>query len=131
MAVVGNGISKGDFIDLLVQSGIIGARAVEAVLPPGLTEWVAVFRTAADLNMLDEDRDALLEAVPRNLIIGPVDCHVGLSERLGVPPRSYFSGVVGESEAEVQRAVAAAAQSPRFQRDPLVLGEFRVVCLAD
>lgn len=131
MAVVGNGITRSDFVDLLVQSGILGARAVEAILPAGLTEWVAVFRTAADLNKLDADTDALLQLAPHNLIVGPVDCHEGLSGRLGVPPGSYFSGVVGESRQEVERAATAAAESPRFREKPLLVDEFTVVCLAD
>jgi hypothetical protein len=131
MAVVGNGITRADFIDLLVRSGVLGARAVETILPAGLTEWVAVFRTAADLNRLDADTDALLELAPHNLIVGPVDCHQGLSGRLGVTQGSYFSGVVGESQAEVERAVSDAAESPRFRKKPILVDEFKVVCLAD
>jgi hypothetical protein len=92
---------------------------------------VAVFRTAADLNRLDADTDALLELAPHNLIVGPVDCHQGLSGRLGVTPGSYFSGVVGENQAEVERAVSDAAESPRFRKKPILVDEFKVVCLAD
>jgi hypothetical protein len=73
----------------------------------------------------------LLEQAPHNLIVGPVDCHQGLSGRLGVTPGSYFSGVVGENQAEVERAVSDAAESPRFRKKPILVDEFKVVCLAD
>jgi hypothetical protein len=37
----------------------------------------------------------------------------------------------GENQAEVERAVSDAAESPRFRKKPILVDEFKVVCLAD
>jgi hypothetical protein len=93
---------------------------------------VAAFHTATDLDELDDDTDALMELAPRSLIVGPVGCHEGLAEALGVPEvETYFSGVVARTREALDRAVARAARHPLFQDGPEFAGELVVLCLGD
>lgn len=131
MAVVGNGFGREDFVRLLVAVGLVRPSATGTLLGAALTEWVAAFHTATDLAELDDDTDALLEVAPRSLVVGPVDCHQGLAEALGVPEATYFSGVVARTREALELAVARAARHPLFRDGPEFAGELTVLCLAD
>ncbi|HYZ11300.1 MAG TPA: hypothetical protein VE962_05350, partial [Actinomycetota bacterium] len=94
MAVVGNGFDGPGFVRLLVGMGLLRPSETAALLGEPLTEWVAVFHTAQDLEELDDDTEALMEVAPRALVIGPVGCHAGLADALGVSETDmYFSGL--------------------------------------
>jgi hypothetical protein len=132
MAVVGNGFRAREFAELMVDAALLTPDAVAAIdHGRALTEWVGVLRTATDLEDLDADTDALMEAAGRNLIIGPVGCHRGLAMALGVPLDASFSGVVASSRRALDRALARATAHPRLPDEPVVTGEFEVLCLAD
>jgi hypothetical protein len=128
MAVVGNRFRQEDFIELLWKAHILDRESVFGLLPFDITEWVAVFRTAPSPEQLREDTDALLEVAPGNLVVGPVGCHQGLAEDLGVDEGSYVSGVVAETERELRMVVQVARSSPRFRDPPLVLDGFAMLC---
>ena len=131
MAVVGNGFGRKGFVRLLVAAGLVRPSETSSLLGSTLTEWVAAFHTATDLAELDDDTDALMEVAPRSLIVGPVGCHQGLAEALGVPEvDTYFSGVVARSREALDRAVARAARHPLFRDGPEFAGELAVLCLA-
>jgi hypothetical protein len=131
VAVVGNGFDRPGFVRLLVDLGLLRPSETAGLLGEALTEWVAAFHTATDLADLDDDTDALLEVAPRSLIVGPVGCHQGLAEALGVPEAdTYFSGVVAPSLEALDRAVARAARHPLFRDGPEFAGELSVLCLA-
>lgn len=132
MAVVGNGFGREDFVRLLVAAGLVRPSETGSLLGGALTEWVAAFHTTTDLADLDDDTDALMEVAPRSLIVGPVGCHQGLAEALGVPEvETYFSGVVARTREALDRAVARAARHPLFQDGPEFAGELVVLCLGD
>lgn len=131
MAVVGNGFHRPGFVRVLADLGLVRPTDSAALLGEALTEWVAAFHTATDLAELDDDTDALMEVAPRSLIVGPVGCHQGLAEALGVPEAgTYFSGVVAPSRQALDRAVARAARHPLFRDGPEFAGELMVLCLA-
>jgi hypothetical protein len=132
MAVVGNGFEREDFVRLLAAAGLVSPSETSSLVDGALTEWVAAFHTATDLDELDDDTDALMEVAPRSLIVGPVGCHEGLAEALGVPEaETYFSGVVAGTQEALDRAVARAARHPLFQDGPEFAGELVVLCLGD
>jgi hypothetical protein len=132
MAVVGNGFGREGFVRLLVAAGLVRPSETSSLLGAALTEWVAAFHTDSDLAELDDDTDALMEVAPRSLIVGPVGCHEGLAEALGVPEaETYFSGVVAGTLDALDRAVARAARHPLFQDGPEFAGELVVLCLGD
>ncbi|MGH2675987.1 MAG: hypothetical protein ACRDH1_11325 [Actinomycetota bacterium] len=131
LAVVGNGFRKEEFVRLLVEAGLLPPAEATPLLGTDLTEWVAVFHTSPDLVDLDEDTDALLELVPEHIIVGPVGCHRGLPRALGVEDDASFSGVVAESESELDEAIDRAARSPLFADGPVFRGELEVLCLGD
>jgi hypothetical protein len=132
MAVVGNGFEREDFVRLLAAAGLVSPSETSSLVDGALTEWVAAFHTATDLDELDDDTDALMEIAPRSLIVGPVGCHEGLAEALGVPEaETYFSGVVAGTQEALDRAVARAARHPLFQDGPEFAGELVVLCLGD
>jgi hypothetical protein len=95
---------------------------------PTLTEWVAVLRTADRIEELDEDASTLLERVPNQGLIGRVDAHDGLAQRLGVPPWTWISGVAGETRAAVEAALSRLVLE---SGGPLVVGRFRILRLSD
>ncbi|MGH2656802.1 MAG: hypothetical protein ACRDIZ_08930 [Actinomycetota bacterium] len=132
MAVVGNGFEREDFVRLLSAAGLVRPSETSSLVDQALTEWVAAFHTATDLDELDDDTDALMEVAPRSLIVGPVGCHQGLAEALGVPEvETYFSGVVAGTQEALDRAVARVARHPLFQDGPEFAGEMVVLCLGD
>jgi hypothetical protein len=132
MAVVGNGFDRPGFVRLLVSLGLLRPSETGPLLGEALTEWVAAFHTATDLAELDDDTDALMEVAPRSLVVGPVGCHEGLAEALGVPEAdTYFSGVVARTRGALDRAVVRASRHPLFRDGPEFAGELRVLCLAD
>ncbi|HEX2026080.1 MAG TPA: hypothetical protein VHH92_06765 [Actinomycetota bacterium] len=94
---------------------------------PVLTEWVAILRTAERIEDLHVDASTLLQRVPDHGLIGRVDAHVGLAERLGVHPKTWVSGVVGETRSALEAALSRAG--PRGA-SPLVVDRFRVVRLS-
>ncbi len=131
-AVVGNGFDRPGFVRLLVELGLVAPSASSSLLPEALTEWVAVFHTASDVTQLDEDAEALMEVAPQHVIVGPVGCHQGLAEALGVPEgQTSFSGLVAPARDAPDRAVAGAVRHSRFRDGPVFAGELRVLCLAD
>jgi hypothetical protein len=131
MAVVGNGFRAREFAELMVDAALLSPDSV-ATIHQGrpLTEWVGVLRTSSDLARLDPDTDALMEAAPGNLAVGPVGCHRGLATALGVPPDASFSGVVASSRRPLDRALARATAHPRLPDEPVVTGEFEALCVA-
>jgi hypothetical protein len=132
MAIVGNGFGREGFVRSLVDADILPPRSASELLGQDLTEWVAVFHTASTPARLDEDREALAELAPRNLVVGPVGCHRGLARALGVDHQAYFSGVVAEGRAELDEVVRDARRSPVLAGEPLLfLGELEVLCGAD
>jgi hypothetical protein len=128
MAVVGNRFRREDFVDLLWRAHILDRESAFGLLPFDIAEWVAVFRTAPSPDQLREDTDALLEVAPGNLFVGPVGCHQGLAEDLGVDEGSYVSGVVAETEQELRMVLQVARSSRRFRDPPLILDEFVLLC---
>jgi hypothetical protein len=95
---------------------------------PTLTEWVAVLRVAATAAELDRDAESLLHSVPDHGLLGTVDAHVGLAERLEVSPETWVSGVVAETRAALDEAlIRVAGDGPA----PLVVGRFRVRRLSE
>lgn len=132
MAVVGNGFDRPGFVRLLVALGLLRPSESAPLLGEALTEWVAAFHTATDPAELDDDTDALMEVAPRSLIVGPVGCHEGLAEALGVPEAdTHFSGVVARTRGALDRAVVRASRHPLFRAGPAFAGELRVLCLTD
>jgi hypothetical protein len=128
MAVIGNGFRRDDFVELMAGARVLNRQSTFRLLPFGLTEWVAVLRTASSVDPLRPDTDALLEVAPANLVVGPVGCHEGLAEALGVGDGSYFSGVVAHSRRELRTVLEVARQSSRFREEPLLVGAFRLLC---
>lgn len=88
----------------------------------GATEWVAVFETAADPNDLEAQQAALIERVQGAILVGPAGCHEGLAKALKVSRGTYVIGVVGSSEARMERAVQ------RAEREPIFRGELKLLC---
>jgi hypothetical protein len=131
VAVVGNGFRREDFARLLVEAHLLPPQSVPVARgSSALTEWVAVLRTSTDLTDLAADTDVLMETASRNLIVGPVGCHLGLAHGLDISKMSYFSGVVAEDRAELDRALTEVIRHPDVPDEPLLTGEFEVVCLA-
>ncbi|HEX2026081.1 MAG TPA: hypothetical protein VHH92_06770 [Actinomycetota bacterium] len=132
MAVVGNGFRAEEFASLMVDAALLSPESVPAIdQGQSLTEWVGVLRTAPDLERLDPDTDALMEVASGALFIGPVGCHRRLAEAVGVPVDAFFSGVVASSRPALGRALTRATAHPDLPDEPLVSGEFEVLCLAD
>jgi hypothetical protein len=132
MAVVGNGFRSADFAGLLVEADLLAPETVPMIHEGAtVTEWVAALRTAEDLGELDGDTDSLMEVAPVNIIVGPVSCHQGLPEALGVPTGTFFSGLVAERRPELDRAITRAVAHPDLPDEPLVVDRFPVICLAD
>jgi hypothetical protein len=132
VAVVGNGFDRPAFVRLLVAIGLVRPSDTAALLGEALTEWVAAFHTATDLEALDDDTEALMEVAPDRLVVGPVGCHKGLAEALGVPESdAYFSGVVSPTRRALDRSVELAVRHPLFRDGPRFAGELEVLCLAD
>jgi hypothetical protein len=132
MGVVGNRMGKEAFLRLMVHAAILPPDEASELLGTTLTEWVAVFHTARTVSALDQDTDALSEFAPNNLIVGPVGCHEGLAEELGVGEGTYFSGIVAETESELEAAVEDARRSPRFEEERVRFrGELQLLCAAD
>lgn len=94
---------------------------------PVLTEWVAVLSVADSPEALDDDAVTLLEHVPDHGLIGSVDAHQGLAERLDVPPGTWWSGMAAETRMGLERALALAGV---LGLAPLLVGEFRVLRLS-
>jgi hypothetical protein len=94
---------------------------------PALTEWVAVLRVADNADELDGEATAEMERVPGQGLFGLVDAHEGLAERLGVRRGTWVSGVVAETRQDMETALARALGG---RREPLVVGEFRVLWLS-
>jgi hypothetical protein len=93
---------------------------------PAITEWVAVIGVAGSADQLDGLAAELLDRVPDHGLLGRVDAHQGLAERLAVPPGTWISGVAGETRDEVDRALARIGRAA-----PVLIGRFRVVRLSE
>jgi hypothetical protein len=93
---------------------------------PRITEWVAVLGVAGSVEQLDGLAADLLDQVPDHGLFGTVDAHEGLAERLRVPPGTWISGVAAETRREIDQALARIGRT-----GPVVIGEFRVVRLAE
>jgi hypothetical protein len=96
---------------------------------PSITEWIAVLRVGRTIEELDEHAVRLLRRVPDHGLVGKVDAHEGLAERLDVPPGSWVSGVAAPTRTDLERALARASEGSAAT--PLVVGEFRVRRLAE
>lgn len=94
---------------------------------PVLTEWVAVLSVATSPEALDDDAAALLDRVPDHGVIGRVDAHQGLAERLEVPAGTWWSGMAAETLMGLERALT---RTGALGLAPLLVGEFRVLRLS-
>jgi hypothetical protein len=128
MAVIGNAFRRRRFIELMEEARVLNRQSAFRLLPFEITEWVGVFRTAATAERLQAETDALLEVAPGNILVGSVGCHAGLARRLGVSDGAYFGGVSAETKRELRSVLNAARAIPRFRKQPLLVGKFRVLC---
>lgn len=87
-----------------------------------------MLRVADTADELDVDASAVFRRVPEHGLFGRVDAHQGLAERLLVPPGTWVSGVVADTRAALEAALHRASEG---RADPLVVGEFRIIRLAE
>lgn len=149
MAVHGTGFTKKAFTRLLSATGVTpfeeeegegGEAGVPGVvgepeseeeeefegLPqPGgpVSEFVAVFETARDVDDLDEITDELLEVAPRNIAVSPASCWKGLPPSLGVSRNHYVAAVVAQTGNELDFVIE------RVGRAPIFYGQLRARCI--
>ncbi|HEV2906538.1 MAG TPA: hypothetical protein VGZ50_04405, partial [Actinomycetota bacterium] len=66
-----------------------------------------------------------LRLVPRNIAISPINCWVGLPEKLGDPQGEslYVAAVWAASREELEGAVE------KLGREPILVGEFPAMCV--
>ena len=142
MRVVGTGLSKEAFLQVLSMSGAtpfeeeegegggveggVGETEeelegeiegeTEGALPPGgpAIEWVAVFGSARDPDDLDRVRRELENRTGGNAVVSPVSCWKGLAQRLGVARGSYVAGLVAVTGNELDFRIEQAGGAPTF-----------------
>jgi hypothetical protein len=101
------------------------ASGSQGTVTPGdggvVTEWLAVFRTASDVEDLDEDTAAVRAIVGGAIVVSPVNCFDGLS--VDDPGTTYVLGVVAPSKEQLDSLV------DQVERPTVFEGEVRTMCL--
>ena len=140
MTVSGTGFTKKTFVLLLgmahvtppeeeegeggegggIAEGVPGESEEEEIaegLPqPGgpVSEFIAVFESARDVNDLDRITKELMKLVPRNMAVSPATCWKGLPSALGIPRDSYVAGVVATTGNELDFVIGEVGLQPIF-----------------
>ena len=139
MRVVGSGLSKKEFIQVLSLAHVIpleeeegeggagiegGAGEaeeelegeIEGALPPGgpAIEWVAVFGTARDPKDLDRARRELEQRAGGDVVVSPASCWKGLAQRLGIPRDAYVAALVAVTGNELDFRIEQVGGAPTF-----------------
>ena len=86
-----------------------------------VTEWLAVFRTATDVDELDADTTAVKAIVGGAIVVSPVNCFDGLT--VDDPGTTYVLGVVAPSKEQLDALV------DRVDRPTVFVGRVRTMCL--
>ena len=86
-----------------------------------VSEWIAVFRSVADVAKLDADTAELKDAVDGAIVVSPVDCFEGLP--IDDPGATYVLGVVAPTEEQLDALVDLADRPAIFE------GRVRTMCL--
>ena len=86
-----------------------------------VTEWLAVFRTASDVQELDEDTTEVKAIVGGAIVVSPVNCFEGLP--VDDPGTTYVLGVVAPSKEQLDALVDQVDRPTVFE------GEVRTMCL--
>lgn len=86
-----------------------------------VTEWLAVFRTATDVQALDADTAAVKAIVGGAIVVSPVNCFEGLT--VDDPGTTYVLGVVAPSKEQLDALVE------RVGRTAVFVGRVRTMCL--
>ena len=86
-----------------------------------VTEWLAVFRTATDVQELDADTTAVKAIVGGAIVVSPVNCFDGLT--VDDPGTTYVLGVVAPSKEQLDALVEQVGRPTVF------VGRVRTMCL--
>jgi hypothetical protein len=86
-----------------------------------VTEWLAVFRTATDVQELDADTTTLKAIVEGAIVVSPVNCFDGLS--VDDPGTTYVLGVVAPTREQLEALVE------QVDRPTVFVGRVRTMCL--
>ena len=86
-----------------------------------VTEWLAVFRTATDVQELDADTAGVKAIVGGAIVVSPVNCFDGLT--VDDPGTTYVLGVVAPSKKQLDALV------DRVDRPTVFVGRVRTMCL--
>ena len=86
-----------------------------------ITEWLAVFRTATDVQELDADTTAVKAIVGGSIVVSPVNCFDGLT--VDDPGTTYVLGVVAPSKEQLDALVEQVGRPTVF------IGRVRTMCL--
>ena len=86
-----------------------------------VTEWLAVFRTATDVQELDADTTTLKAIVGGAIVVSPVNCFDGLS--VADPGTTYVLGVVAPTREQLDAVVE------QVDRPTVFVGRVRTMCL--
>jgi hypothetical protein len=86
-----------------------------------VTEWLAVFRTATDVQELDADTTAVKAIVGGAIVVSPVNCFDGVS--IDDPGTRYVLGVVAPSKEQLDALVE------QVDRPTVFVGRVRTMCL--
>jgi hypothetical protein len=99
-----------------------GSEGTETPEDEGVvTEWLAVFRTATDVQELDADTAAVKAIAGGAIVVSPVNCFDGLS--VDDPGTTYILGVVAPSSEELDALVEQVGRPTVF------VGRVRTMCL--
>jgi len=86
-----------------------------------VTEWLAVFSTATDVEALDADTAAVKAIVGGAIVVSPVNCFDGLT--VDDPGTTYVLGVVAPSREQLNALVE------QVDRPTVFVGRVRTMCL--
>lgn len=86
-----------------------------------VTEWLAVFRTATDVQELDADTTTLKAIVGGAIVVSPVNCFDGLS--VDDPGTTYVLGVVAPTREQLDVLIE------QVDRPTVFVGRVRTMCL--
>lgn len=86
-----------------------------------VTEWLAVFRAATDVQELDADTTAVKAIVGGAIVVSPVNCFDGLT--VPDPGTTYVLGVVAPSRDQLDALVE------QVDRPTVFVGRVRTMCL--
>ena len=86
-----------------------------------VTEWLAIFRTAKDVQELEADTAVVKAIVGGAIVVSPVNCFDGLS--IDDPGTTYVLGVVAPSREALDVLV------DQVDRPTAFVGKVRTMCL--